>query len=200
MSERLRGYPQVFFDAGYFGRPAAPVLAPDVRWVAVGHSLGFARALQAPPPGGWTALVSIAGFSRFCAHVPGSPGQPRRVVQRMLQALVQEPRTTLRDFLEQCKLADLLPRPDAALHTDRLTADLSWLLDMDASAPLAAVDVPVLALAARDDAIVSPPLTEWTFAQRPLTRLEWWDEGGHALGHADADRCAPVITDFLDAL
>lgn len=200
LSERLRGYPQVFFDAGYFGPPIPPALDPGVRWVGVGHSLGFSRALQAPPAGGWAALVSIAGFSRFCATAPGSPGQPRRVVERMLRALAQEPRTALHDFLERCQLADLMPRTDVALHEDRLAEDLALLQTIDTSALLAATPVPLLALAARDDAIVSAPLTEWIFAQRPQTRLVWSAQGGHALGHVESDRCASAITDFLGAL
>lgn len=202
LAARLAQYPHAFFDAGYFGRPQTPDWASADGWVAVGHSLGFARALQCPPPQGWAALVSVAGFTRFCA-AQGSgatgPGQPRRVVERMVQAFAREPHAVLTAFLTRCQLANLMPDSTVPWH-DSLAADLAGLLDIDASAALQATTAPLLALAARDDAIVSSDLTEATFAQRPHTQLVWHPTGGHALGHAGAEDCAAAMVEFLGHL
>jgi len=167
LAARLGQYRQVFFDAGYFGTPHAPDLSPDYRWVGIGHSLGFARALQAPPAGGWAGLVSVAGFTRFCATTADGVGQPRRVVERMVRAYAREPQTVLDDFLTRCGLADRLPSPNTVRNDTRLAADLALLLDIDVQAQwnaLATLTTPVLALAAQDDAIVPSALTEATFS------------------------------------
>lgn len=210
LTARLSAYPHVVFDAGYYGAPQCPHLPPDHRWVGIGHSLGFAHALQAPPAGGWAALVSVAGFTRFCAPAAGGApaglvdgtGQPRRVVERMLRAYAREPRAVLSDFLARCGLAALMPTPDAVLDDARLAADLALLLDIDVGRLWSerALNLPVLALAARDDAIVTSALTESTFSQRPNTQLVWCAQGGHAVGYAQADVCAASIIDFLDTV
>ncbi len=206
LAARLSQHPQVFFDAGYFGAPQNPNLSPDNRWVGIGHSLGFARALQTPPAGGWAALVSVAGFTRFCALRSGGEGQPRRVVERMVRAYALEPQAVLADFLARCNLSACLPDLNAVRNDSLLATDLALLMDIDVQAPLRALTTqgtlhtPVLALAARDDAIVPSALTEATFAQRPHTRLVWCGQGGHALGHAEADVCAAAIVDFLETV
>jgi len=238
LATRLAQYPQVFADVSYFGPTQSPTvtshLPPGHRWVGIGHSLGFARALQSPPAQGWAALVSVAGFARFCPPVenpiaasppnavavavattpgPASTGaatatsaggapalaaQPRRVVERMLRAHARDPHAVLADFLHRCGLADLLPPPGTPLNVERLAADLALLLDVDVSAPLAALDVPVLALATRDDPIVPAALIEATFAQRAHTQLVWQAQGGHALGYAGVDDCAVAVQTFLE--
>ena len=237
LATRLARYPQVFADAGYFGTPPSPTetphLPPGHRWVGIGHSLGFARALQSPPTDGWAALVSVAGFSRFCppaeiliapspsnafaaATTPGAAStgvvtatsagnapaaiaaQPRRVVERMLRAHARDPHAVLADFLHRCGLTNLLPPPGTPLNAERLAADLALLLDVDVSASLAALEVPVLALATRDDPIVPAALTEAIFAQRANTHLVWQAHGGHALGYAGVDDCAVAVQTFLE--
>ncbi len=89
LAARLAQYPQAFSDAGYFGAPQNPTLSPDHRWVGIGHSLGFARALQTPPAGGWAAFVSVVGFTRFCAPPSGGEGQAQ------LRALIALPTRVL---------------------------------------------------------------------------------------------------------
>ena len=202
LAPRLSQYPHTFFDAGYFGSPQTPDFAAAQRWVGIGHSLGFARALQCPPPQGWAGLVSVAGFTRFCAAPAGAgarPGQPRRVVERMVQAFARAPQAVLAEFLARCQLGHCMP--SAALPWQAsLAADLAALLDIDASAALAATKVPLLALAAQDDAIVTRDLTEATFGARPATQLVWHPSGGHALGYAGANACAPAIAEFAASL
>jgi pimeloyl-[acyl-carrier protein] methyl ester esterase len=206
LAARLGQFPHVFFDAGYFGTPQTPTLQSDHRWVGIGHSLGFACALQTPPAGGWAALVSVAGFTRFCATQSGGEGQARRVVERMVRAFALEPQAVLADFLARCNLSACLPAQNAVRSDSVLAADLALLLDIDVQAQWRVLTTqgtshtPVLALAARDDAIVPSALTEATFAQRPHTQLVWQAQGGHALGHAHADVCASAIADFLETV
>ena len=200
LAARLALYPQLFCDAGYRGKPLLPDDSAALRWVGIGHSLGFARALQTAPVKGWAGLVSIAGFPHFCELAPGSGGQPRRVVERMVRVFAREPHAVLRDFLERCGLLALMPDDAVALDLARLNADLALLLDINVTAQLAAFVAPLLTLAAADDVIVSPQLTASTFAKRPNTRLQWVAQGGHALGFVGASTCAAAITEFLGDL
>lgn len=200
LAAALRGHPHAFFDAGYTGSAQQPDYTQVTQWVAVGHSLGWAHALQNPPPGGWLGMVSLSGFTRFCAHAPDDEGQAKRVVERMVRVFERTPQAVLQDFLTRCQLADLMPEGDQALANDRLLDDLSRLIDIDVNPLLTALSSPVLALASQDDVIVSPALTASTFSQHANTTLTWHADGGHALGYAHADWCAQQIQPFIQSL
>ena len=74
LAAALPGHPHAFFDAGYTGAVQQPDYTLATHWVAVGHSLGWAHALQNPPTGGWLGMVSLSGFTRFCAQAPDDVG------------------------------------------------------------------------------------------------------------------------------
>ncbi len=196
--------PQHALDAGYFGAPPHRIdWASASRWIAVGHSLGWARAwlgdATVAPPEGWAASVSICGFTRFCATTPGQSGQAQRVVDRMVRAFDLDAPTVLRDFLTRCGLSDQAPAASSALNTPGLRADLVQLRNLDLPRTAWSA-VPLLALAARDDAIVSPTLTHDCFGAAPRARLVWHERAGHALGHAHAPWCAQHIHRFVQEL
>lgn len=205
----LPAYPQTFWDAGYFGPAQAPDFTSATRWVAIGHSMGWVQALVHPPQQGWAGMVSLCGFTRFCAQQPGDAGQPRRVVERMVRVFERTPQVVLQDFLSRCGLATLCPPDPASLQTARLLADLSRLAEVDlgtmwpcqlAQQNSQTEPSPILALAAQDDAIVPPALTEAAFASHPNTQLIWHAQGGHALGHDQAPACTQAIQAFLNTL
>lgn len=207
LAAELRAYPQTFWDAGYFGPSQTPDFSGATRWVAIGHSMGWVHALEHTPLAGWVGMVSLCGFTRFCAQQPGEAGQAKRVVERMVRVLERTPHAVWQDFLQRCGLSALSARHgdpskvmDAPIQADRLRADLSRLADVDATDLLRHVSAPVLAVAAQDDAIVSADLTEATFGGRPLTKLIWHPQGGHALGYAHAPFCAQAIQAFLTEL
>lgn len=202
LADLLRTHPQTFWDAGYFGAPLAPDYSKATHWVAIGHSMGLIQSLEHPPLGGWDGMVSLCGFTRFCARLPGESGQPRRVVDRMVRVLERSPQIVVHDFLDRSGLSMLAPAyADPFGHiNEQLHADLSRLTDVDASDLLSHLSAPVLAVAAQDDAIVSTALTESTFGERPLTKLIWHPQGDHALGYAHALFCAQAISAFLTKL
>lgn len=196
----LQDHPQTFWDAGYFGPAQSPDFSKATRWVAIGHSMGWIQALENPPPQGWTGMVSLCGFTRFCAQQPGEAGQARRVVERMVRACERTPQTVLQDFLTRCGLSGLCPMAPGTMPTDRLLADLAHLIDIDVNASWQNMSTPTLALATRDDVIVPPALTESAFASHPHVQLHWHEEGGHALGHDHAFACAQTVQAFLNTL
>ncbi|HET8871872.1 MAG TPA: alpha/beta hydrolase [Aquabacterium sp.] len=196
----LPDHPHANWNAGYLGSAEQPNFNATTHWVAVGHSLGWATALNQPPQSGWLGTVSLCGFTRFCAHAPGQAGQAIRVLERMVKAFDSQPEQVLSDFLTRCHLDDCLPASGLTLDVNALRRDLQRLIDIDVRLPPA----PCMALASRDDPIVSPALTQACFDTQANSQancqLRWQDEGGHALGHAHADWCAEQIRGFLRGL
>lgn len=191
LAAALGDWPQATFDAGYFGSPRAP--QPDGPVVAIGHSLGVLRLLR-EPAAARIGLVSINGFARFAAGPDFAAGVPPRMLDRMLSRLAAQPDAVLRDFRQRCGDAAAFGTP----QLDTLTRDLQALRDEDQRTALAALPVPLLALAGAQDPIVPAAMTQATFSD--AAGIRWRDTGGHLLPATDADWCAQHIRGFLAGL
>jgi pimeloyl-[acyl-carrier protein] methyl ester esterase len=84
-----------------------------------------------------------------------------------------------------------------ALNVTRLDEGLDWLIHWDARKAKQALECPVLAMAARDDAIVSPAMTEAVWQG---TKLLWSPDGGHVLPLRHPRWCARHVREFADTL
>lgn len=179
-------------EAGYFGEPAPA--RPEPPYLAVTHSFGTMRLLAAPPPG-LAGLVAIAGFDRFTA-TEDFPGTPRRIVDRMVSAVAQEPETVLADFhaLFASAMPSGTPRPE------RLQADLVGLRDGDLRETAGAIGVPILSLQAEHDTLLGVGLRETAFAAVPGVMRRTHPSAGHLLASEDPAWCAQAIRDFAEAL
>ncbi|RCS59307.1 hypothetical protein [Parvibium lacunae] len=188
-------------DLGFFGSARTPEwhrLSQPL--IAIGHSYGFAylqRLLAQPNAPAVAGHVSVCGFNRFCFS-PSSPqksGTPLRLLNAMLQRLAADPVATLTDFYERAGLPEVAypeaAYPDlSALNLDALTTHLTSLRDTNFALPAA----PLLALAAADDVIVPPALSEDCFNTLSMT------SGTHALPLTHADWCAAQIVNWLGQL
>jgi pimeloyl-[acyl-carrier protein] methyl ester esterase len=192
LAAHLPEFAQVRDDAGYFG--AGTAARPTTPYLAVTHSFGTMRLLTAPPPG-LAGLVAIAGFDRFTA-TQHFPGVPRRVVDRMVSAVAQEPETVLADF--HALFGSMVPSgtPDR----ERLQADLVGLRDSDMRAQAAAIDVPILSLQAERDTLLAMGLRETVFAAAPRVMRRTHPAAGHLLAGEDPAWCAAAIRAFAGAL
>lgn len=192
----LPDWPVLRADLGFFG-PAAPLRPPEQPFVAVGHSLGFMRALLAL--GGGDApclgLVAINGFSRFCAGADFPRGVPPRLVQHMMDRLASSPEQVLAEFCQRAgggRQAGGGERGNGpALHQG-----LNQLLTLDGRAALAAWRAPLLVLAADDDLIVPPALTRGCFP--PPRQIQWSAQGGHVLPLSQASWCAAWLRGWVE--
>lgn len=165
------------FDLGFHGAPQVPQLPQEIHWIALGHSYGFAWLLQQPQP--WHAAISLNGFTRFCRR-PGHPeGTPVRLLQAMQAQLARDAHGTVRDFHARCGMP---VAPALALDQAALLNHLDRLRELDLALP----DLPTLALATRDDAIVPPALTHACFAQANCTLREFAGDHMHLLREPDA--------------
>jgi len=159
---------------------------PDA--IAVGHSLGLLWLLQRGG-GKFRALVSVQGFDCFCCYIA-----PSRVTA-LKREFAREPQETLQVFWRSCGAAGFaLPE---ALNAGRLEEGLDWLMDWDAREARRKLDCPVLALAARDDAIVPSSMTETIWKD---TDIRWSQDGGHVLPLRHPRWCARHVFEFANAL
>ncbi len=178
-------------DLGFIagGPPSAHDWPEDA--VAVGHSLGLLWLLEQERP--FRALVSIQGFDCFCCHIAGSR------VAAMREALARDAAATLAAFWRACGTVAFAPA--AALDVARLDQGLDWLMHWDARAKRARLTCPMLALAARDDAIVPAAMTEAIWQEESAAPSVIWSErGGHALPLRHPEWCARHILDFAHAV
>lgn len=177
-------------DLGFFGTPSLPQPCAAPR-IAVGHSLGVLwwLALTDLP---WTKLVAINGFPRFTAAAEFPAGVAPRVLERMIKRFAVTPGAVLADFHTACGGAGpALPADPAPL-----AAGLRTLGEADGREALATRSDDVLALAARDDAIVPATLSEAAFGPR----LAWIEQGSHLLPLTHPQACARLIRRAVESL
>lgn len=211
--DALGAWPVVTIDLGFGGRAVDLETVPD-RVVAVGHSLGFlwlaevldGREPETPPP--WPramatvrerceAMVSINGFTRFSRSPEFRAGVAPRVLARMTARATEAPAALLRDFRAQCGLPDGVEVGPGDPDPGRLSLGLTWLADWDVREEIAGWHPPRLALAAKDDGIVSPAHAGACFAGACETRLAWSETGHHLLPLTRPDWCAEEIRRFV---
>jgi len=183
----LPGAEITLIDLGFVaGGPASAVDWPEEA-IAVGHSLGLLWLLKQGRR--FRGLVSIEGFDRFCPHVP-----PSRVAA-LKRGLARDPGGTMQAFWRSCGAPDFAQT--GALDIARLDEGLDWLMQWDAEAAKQALDCPVLALAARNDAIVPPAMTAAIWGEAGVV---WSPDGGHVLPLRHPDWCARHVLEFAHSL
>ena len=156
--------------------------------IAIGHSLGLLWLLE-QGGGRFRGLVSIQGFDCFCCHIV-----PSRIAA-LKRGLEREPEGTLQAFWRSCGAAGFaLPE---ALNVARLDEGLDWLMHWDARKAKQELACPVLALAARDDAIVPASMSEAIWED---TGIIWSQDGGHVLPLRHPRWCARHVLEFANAL
>ena len=184
----LDGAETTLIDLGFVSR--GPKGASD--WpsdaIAIGHSLGLLWLLE-QGRGRFSGLVSIQGFDCFCCHIA-----PSRIAA-LKRGLEREPGETLQAFWRSCGASGFaLPE---ALNVARLDEGLDWLMHWDAQKAKHELACPVLALAARDDAIVPASMSGAIWED---TGIIWSQDGGHVLPLRHPRWCARHVLEFASAL
>jgi pimeloyl-[acyl-carrier protein] methyl ester esterase len=185
---QLPGAEVALVDLGFVagGPKGADDWPPDS--IAIGHSLGLLWLLELGG-GRFRGLVSVQGFDCFCCHVA-----PSRVAA-LRRGLEKDAGGTLQAFWRSCGASGFaLPQ---ALNAGRLDQGLDWLMNWDARKAKEQLTCPVLSLAARDDAIVPPSMTEAIWKDAGVV---WSPDGGHVLPLRHPRWCARHVLDFAKAL
>ena len=113
----------------------------------------------------------------------------------MRRGLRRDAYQTVEAFWRGCGTEPFAP-PDA-LKVERLDEGLGWLMDWDETEAKAELACPILTLAARDDAIVPPAMSEAIWRSDTIL---WSDTGGHVLPLKHPEWCANHVLDFAHAL
>lgn len=186
--ERLPDAKVTLIDLGFVA--GGPEGSPD--WpedaIAVGHSLGVLWLLK-EAGARFKGLVSIQGFDRFCPHVPLSR------VSALKRGLARDPGGTLQAFWHSCGAPDFAE--PASLNTGRLDEGLNWLMHWDARAARESLECPTLILAAEDDPIVPPAMSEAVWGKENIV---WSPDGGHVLPLRHPRWCAHHVAEFAHSL
>jgi pimeloyl-[acyl-carrier protein] methyl ester esterase len=113
----------------------------------------------------------------------------------MRRGLRRDPGQTLEAFWRGCG-TERFASPEA-LNVERLDEGLGWLLDWDEAEAKAKLACPILALAARDDAVVPQAMSEAIWG---VDNIRWSETGGHMLPLRHPEWCAGHVLDFAHAL
>lgn len=184
---KLLPYDSVSIDLGFHGNPLFPDLPTDRPLIAIGHSVGVLWLLT-EQPFVWDRFVSINGFSKFSRSETFPCGIPLHVLDSMLAGLLDEPSDTIKAFFTRCGLKDISLD---SIDIIRLRTGLYWLRDEDARK---IEPGPMIALAGRNDPIVTPAITENCFNHI------LWHEGGHLLPLTATNWCADHICQFIETV
>jgi pimeloyl-[acyl-carrier protein] methyl ester esterase len=191
LREYLPGAEFTFIDLGFIRGGPKDTRHWSADAIAVGHSLGVLWLLQQATAGRsaqFGGLVSIQGFDCFTCHI-----SPARVAS-MRRELKRDPGRTVEGFWQACGTNNFARRE--ALDADGLDEGLGWLLAGDAREAKATLGRPILALAARNDPIVPPWMTESIWGDN----VRWSETGGHVLPLLHPEWCARHVLDFAQAL
>lgn len=154
--------------------------------LGVGHSLGFLWLAQHMAFASRDKLVGINAFAVFAARAGFASGVPVRVMQRMCKGLSTAPEKVLTDFRTLCG-AQVAAEPP---QTQNLCTGLEMLMSADARPVLAGRARQCVVLAARQDPVVSPAMTEESFVGGPPVQ---WMDGGHLLPHTHVKACVALL-------
>lgn len=176
-----------FVGGGPDAHPGWPDDATAEDTIAIGHSLGVLWLLKQGLR--FKGLVTIQGFDRFCPHVP-----PARVAA-LKRGLARDAGGTLQAFWRSCGAPDFAGPAD--LNVAKLDEGLDWLMHWDAEGAKKSLSCPVLTLAARDDVIVPPAMSEAVWG---VGNIHWSPDGGHALPLRHPDWCARHVLEFANSV
>lgn len=156
-------------ELGYFDRMQTEL--PKGNFVFVTHSFGGIWALENRTEQ-CRGMCFINGFTKFCAGENWPHGVKRRVLDRMIRKFPKAPEQVWTDFMQLCGDDD--PPSFAKPLIKNLENDLIGLGQKDARRLYEALDVPMIALAAKGDPVVPFSLSQASFGS-DLIALEGHD-------------------------
>lgn len=191
--------PTVIWNLGYYQDQPSKLLPQQqegVRWIGVGHSLGFAKLLTSGFP--FDGLVGIQAFSNFLGN---EPGLNTRRMKEFLFFREQVMSSPLEHILEFHGFSDatLPEKYYALLHEDRLKQDLE-ALSLNYNRAFQQMATPTQILGSRGDTVVPTQLLEDNFSNYPNVTCTIHPSKGHALGYHHAQWVAEQILGFAARL
>ncbi len=176
-----------FVDLGFFGRASIDV---PQNAIYVTHSMGLAWALQHAKA--IEGLISINGFTRFCACEDWSNGVPERMLTRMCRQFKKNPKAVWEEFMKNSGMRD--PHLNGNADKVALLKGLEDLKSWDVRQAYQALDIPKMVLSSQNDLIVPEKLSKDSFEGNVI----WYKEGTHLLPLSAPQSVAQHILEFMD--
>ncbi len=193
LARHLKEHEIHYLDFGFFGAAQKTVTTSVLPTFVIGHSLGVLRYM-ATQPFPVHGLVSLAGFTQFCASDDFPQGVAPVLVKRMQKKLLRNPHALLNEFYNLCGDKTTSISPDATTDTEALSRGLDDLLQLD----MRSVALPeTLALAGNNDAVTPPTLQKALFYDRPGVTFVMHENAPHALPLTHTNWCADHINAFI---
>lgn len=179
--EHMPSCPLIFLERGYF-RADIPhtshlenarkkdIQAEDIRWIGIGHSLGFVHLLMSQLP--FAAVVGVQAFVNFLGSAHSLHRLRAIHLRNLIQQFEQEPEQTLALFQARSGL----PSHTASMNVRRLSEDLR-LLSHDYSTLLQKHSC--LVIGSADDHVVTKTLLYDNFSHLHNVQVELFTGGRH---------------------
>ncbi|NVJ93641.1 MAG: hypothetical protein HWE34_18390 [Methylocystaceae bacterium] len=176
-----------FIDLGFFGQASTDM---PQNAIYVTHSMGLAWTLQHAKT--IEGLISINGFTRFCACEDWVNGVAERMLTRMCRQFEKNPKAVWEEFMKNSGMCDPLLKENA--DTVALLKGLEDLKSWDVRQAYQALDIPKMALSSQNDLIVPEKLSKDSFEDNVI----WYKEGTHLLPLNASQSVAQHILGFMD--
>lgn len=170
-------------DLGFIGTEKLQM--PKSDFIGIGHSLGGQWLLK-HYPNQMKGFISIASFNNFYNYVP------EQIISTMNGNVIKNAHTQIAEFWHHAGLDN--PDGFKNINALKLIEGLNWLSKWDCPIPS---KIPVMAMASKDDRVVSAKMTKKIWGQNDL---RWSDNGGHMLPITKAEWCVDNIQSFLDEI
>lgn len=152
---------------------------PDSDFIVTG-SMGGLLAMELLPES-CRKLVLISSTAKFCAGKDYPCGTHEKILKRMIQMLKRNPEAVLADFYTNVHHPHPAVKTNPENELDDLVAGLQYLLASDVRAKVPTVEIPTLLLHGAQDRIIPVGAAEWLNEHLPDSRLNVFEDDGHAL-------------------
>lgn len=176
-------------DLGFNGKPDVS-LPEDAVYVT--HSMGLCWLLDRKTD--FKGLVSINGFTKFCASDDFVEGVNPRILKRMIRQFTKTPEAVWIDFMKNSGLTDAVFSRDA--DVEALKDGLEYLQTCDVREQYNKLTCPTRALIGQEDQIVPEKMSEASFSQDIIC----YKGSNHLLPLYQPDWIADQLRDFLDQI
>ncbi|WP_417789108.1 alpha/beta fold hydrolase [Terasakiella pusilla] len=174
-------------DLGFYGKPDMRL---STEAVYVTHSMGLCWLLDRKTD--LKGLVSVNGFTKFCAADDFVEGVNPRVLKRMIRQFTKTPETVWSDFMKNSGLTDAVFAAEADVQA--MADGLAYLETCDVHNQYSNLTCPKRALVGDADLIVPKKMSEASFAHD----LICYKGGNHLLPLYQPKWVADQLRDFLD--
>lgn len=168
---------------------------PEADYIVTG-SMGGLLAMELLPKS-CQKLVLMSSTAKFCAGEGYPCGTHEKIILRMILQLQRNPEAVLAEFYKNVHHPHPALKTDPGCSHDELVAGLEYLRTSDVREKIPGLNIPVLLLHGEQDRIIPSAAAEWLHQHLPNSRLQVFENGGHALPAHQFEPVMQSVRSFL---